>query len=153
VIEYNKEKTRGKCEQEVLRGKEREIEHNISQFFRTINEKNYFEIQPKTEKEQSYRVKFNYTIREREKYAFEEVLASMQAGNPIAYRTHCKKLVDSKRPLCDIEYFIEYSSEKNHICVKLYNPSIVSSIEASDFLIFQSNVLTFDPVSVSIELS
>ncbi len=37
--------------------------------------------------------------------------------------------------------------------MKLYNPAIVSSVEASDFLIFQSNVLTFDPVSVSIELS
>lgn len=41
VIEYNKEK-RGKCEQDVLRGKEREIEYNISQFFKVINESNYF---------------------------------------------------------------------------------------------------------------
>jgi hypothetical protein len=35
----------------------------------------------------------------------------------------------------------------------LYNPTIVSNIENSDFLIFQSNALTFDAVNVSIELS
>jgi phosphotransacetylase len=91
VIEYNKEKNRGKCEQEVLRGKEREIEVNINQFFKAINEKNYFEIQSKNEKDQTYRVKFNYTIREREKFAFEEVLRSMQT-NPY-YRNDCKKLI------------------------------------------------------------
>ena len=29
----------------------------------------------------------------------------------------------------------------------------MSNVETSDFLIFQSNVLTFDPVNVSIELT
>lgn len=69
------------------------------------------------------------------------------------FRNDGRKLIDSKRPPSEIEYFIEYSSEKNHICVKLYNPSIVSNVETSDFLIFQSNVLTFDSVNVSIELT
>jgi hypothetical protein len=38
VIEYNKEKNRGKSEPEVLRTKEREIENNICQFFKSINQ-------------------------------------------------------------------------------------------------------------------
>jgi len=52
-----------------------------------------------------------------------------------------------------MDYYIEYSSEKNFICVKLFMPSVNVNVETSDFLMFQSNVLTFEAVNVSIELS
>ena len=71
-------------------------------------------------------MKFNYTLREREKYAFEEMLQTMQGAN--IFRNDSKKLMECRRPLSEIEYFIEYSSEKNHICVKLYNPTLVANV-------------------------
>lgn len=61
--------------------------------------------------------------------------------------------MEGKRPLSESLYFIEYSSDKNHICVKLYVPSINVNVESSDYLLHQSNLLTYDAVNVSIELS
>jgi hypothetical protein len=58
-----------------------------------------------------------------------------------------------KRPNTKIKFYIEYSSEKNLICVRLMLPSFKVSVETSDFLMFQSNVLTFDACSITIELT
>jgi hypothetical protein len=57
------------------------------------------------------------------------------------------------RPASDLEFYVEYSAERNIICVRLGIPSLVVNMDTSDFLMFQSNVLTFEAVSVSIELS
>ena len=58
--------------------------------------------------------------------------------------------IETKRPLTKMEFYIEYSSEKNIICVRLMLPSITVNVETSDFLMFQSNVLTFEAVNVTI---
>lgn len=150
VIEYNKEKKLNKGEHEGLRNKEREIDNNLNEFFRAINER-FMEEPNRNERDQTYRVKFNYRIKEREKYAYEEVYQSMLGAN--IFRKESRRLMDCKRPQADLEYYIEYSSERNSICVKLYMPSINVNVETSDFLMFQSNVLTFEAVNVSIELS
>ena len=52
-----------------------------------------------------------------------------------------------------MDYFIEYSPEKNIICVRLAMPTLIVNPDTSDFLMFQSNVLTYEAVSVSIELT
>ena len=49
----------------------------------------------KNEKESGCRVKFNYVVREREKYAFEEMLQSMQGAN--VFRNDSKRLMECKR--------------------------------------------------------
>ena len=49
-----------------------------------------------------------------------------------------------------MDYFIEYSPEKNVICVRLSMPSLGVNADTSDFLMFQSNVLTYEAVNVSI---
>ena len=49
-----------------------------------------------------------------------------------------------------MDYFIEYSPEKNIICVRLSMPSLEVNADTSDFLMFQSNVLTYEAVNVSI---
>lgn len=51
------------------------------------------------------------------------------------------------------EFYIDYSSEKNQICVRLFNLSLIANYDTSDFLIFQSNVFTFDSLNISIELT
>lgn len=51
-----------------------------------------------------------------------------------------------------MEYLIEYSSERNSICVRLIPNQINIHIENSDFLMYQSNILTFETVNVNIEL-
>jgi len=48
-----------------------------------------------------------------------------------------------KRPPSKMKFYIEYSLEKNLICVRLMLPSIKFIADTSDFLMFQSNVLTF----------
>lgn len=55
--------------------------------------------------------------------------------------------------LSDSEFYIEYSSERNSICVRLFVPTIQVNVDTSDLLMFHSNVLTFEAVNVSIELS
>jgi hypothetical protein len=54
------------------------------------------------------------------------MIQTMQGAN--IFRNDSKKLMECRRPLSEIEYFIEYSSEKNHICVKLYNPTLVANV-------------------------
>jgi len=51
-----------------------------------------------------------------------------------------------------MEYMIEYSHDRNSICVRLIPNQINIHIENSDFLMYQSNVLTFENVNVNIEL-
>ena len=53
------------------------------------------------------------------------------------------RLCELKRGLCDMEFYVEYSFERNTICVRLLMPSLVVNLDTSDFLMFQSNVLTF----------
>jgi hypothetical protein len=45
-------------------------------------------------------VKFNYTLRERPKYAFEEMLQTMQGTN--IFRNDSKKLMEFRRPPSEI---------------------------------------------------
>ncbi len=52
----------------------------------------------------------------------------------------------------EIEYNIEYLSERNVICIWLVPSHLVVSIESSDFLMFQANMLTFEKANVNIEL-
>ena len=52
-----------------------------------------------------------------------------------------------------MEFFVDYSSERNSICVRLLMPNITVNVDSSDFLMFQSNVLTYEAVNISIELS
>lgn len=51
-----------------------------------------------------------------------------------------------------LEYHIEYSSERNSICVKLVMHNIVLNLDASDYILVQSNVMTFDSANVSAEV-
>lgn len=51
-----------------------------------------------------------------------------------------------------MEYLIEYSSDRNSICVRLVPNQINVHIENVDFLMYQSNILTFQTVNVNIEL-
>lgn len=51
-----------------------------------------------------------------------------------------------------MEYMIEYSHDRNSICVRLIPNQINIHIENSDFLMYQSNILTFENVNVNIEL-
>lgn len=51
-----------------------------------------------------------------------------------------------------MEFIIEYSSDRNSICVRLIPNQINIHIENNDFLMYQSNILTFETVNVNIEL-
>ena len=42
-----------------------------------------------------------------------------------------------RRPLGLLDYFVEYSSERNSTCVRLFMPSILVNVDTSDFLMFR----------------
>ena len=48
-----------------------------------------------------------------------------------------------------LEIQIEYLGGKNTICVKLIPHHLILSMESTDFLLVQSNILTFESVNIN----
>lgn len=73
VTEYNNEKKKVKGDHDNLRNKEKDIDQNITEFFKSLTSSGSAimeQINTKNDKEQSYKVRFNYRIKEKQKLPF-----------------------------------------------------------------------------------
>jgi hypothetical protein len=62
----------------------------------------------------------------------------------------CSETQPPKEKNAFVEYQIDYNCERNSICVKLIMSTIAYSTESIDYIMFQSNILTFESANISL---